>query len=118
MVTRHRVEWHGDEVWREVNTLLAVVEKDSADKVVKEAKRLFRANYGKYSWTGDSIKTIEVVKSKYTNGGYLIVAGGGEQYHMTFLELGADNLTAKPFLRPALNSHKKEFLDSIWDTLK
>lgn len=57
--------------------------------------------------TGNLRGSIQKVSSKYKNGGFVIMAGGGQEYYSRFIEFGTKKMAPKPHMRPALEEAKQ-----------
>ena len=57
--------------------------------------------------TGKARDSIKALKSKFTDGGYIVRGGGGDEYYFTYLELGSVNISPHAMLRKALNKNKR-----------
>ena len=69
----------------------------------------------------DLAMSIEVKKSKYKNGGYIVVAHGPrnyDRYYASFVELGTKDNEAKPFMRPAVTRNDRKVQKMFADRLK
>jgi len=53
---------------------------------------------------GNLKRSVKAIKSKFRNGGAIVVVGGGDEYYVSFLELGTKRKIAQPFIRPAIES--------------
>ena len=61
--------------------------------------------------TGHLASEIDVIKSKFKNGGYIVAAQAPGhytgKYHAVFVEVGTKKMQAIPYLRPALKKNKQ-----------
>lgn len=117
-----RLEWNDKEVIMEVNKALEKAAKRGAEITASQARQ--RCPVGSFerdakSWKrrspGSLRDSIGVVKSRYKNGGYLVVAGDFYTYYAKWVELGAPARSGEkwktaghaypvprqPFMRPA-----------------
>ena len=106
------IEWNDREVLRNVKSIAEDVAEKGAEMTAQDARRLVPVK------TGALKESIEVHKSKFEDGGYVVSAGSKKLFYASFVELGTDNLTAKPFLRPALSKNKSKIKKMFRDALK
>lgn len=99
--------WNSAKLLEKVDKLKDEVALEGAELVAKTARRLVPDAPP----LGEGlVAQIEVRKSKFTDGGYLVVAQGPGykgKYHASFVELGTYKDEAQPFMRPALNRNKR-----------
>ena len=55
--------------------------------------------------TGELRKSIKARKSKFEDGGWIVKAGSKKAYHAWLVEHGSQKMSAKPYLRPALEKN-------------
>lgn len=67
--------------------------------------------------TGNLRGSITKVPSKFKNGGFVIMAGGGQEYYARFIEFGTKKMSPKPFMRPA-NEEAKQMEGVLVSALK
>ena len=120
------VEWHGTRIFKEVEDAVLGNEKSSAERIFRDAKRNCPVGewersvsggpkHGGKSWTarkpGTLKKSIELHKSKFKDGGYIVGAGNFDVFYASFVELGipAHGIPKKSFLRGALKKEKGRF---------
>jgi len=94
---RFQVKWYGKEVLKEMSLVTAVEEKATAERVMRRVlKRVpvgtrTRAASGK-SYTsrtpGRLKRSIRIGKSKFKDGGFLVLAGGKIPYYAYWVERG------------------------------
>lgn len=98
------IEWNGKEVLNAAVIILDKVTKEVAENVMKDAKRILRQKAETTSERG-LLTQFDVRKSKYKDGGYLVMCQGPGNwhppYHASFVELGTYKDDPKPFMRPA-----------------
>ena len=96
-----RVKWRDREVMAAINYGLRGGEKRAAKLIALRAKSstLFTDR------TGTLRGSIRAVKSRYKDGGWLIMAGSrgtwGDAWYAPKIELGWSKASARPFLRSA-----------------
>ena len=95
-----KLEWHGKETLDAIIRATNQALEEGAGMVGGEAKSMVPVK------TGALRDSIRVEKSRFSDGGFLVKAGGSGAYHANLVELGTKNMQARPFLRPAL--HKSE----------
>lgn len=94
-------EWNDAGLMEETRNTMEFKNREMANFVAAKARSLA-------PWhSGDLAVSIRVEKSRFKNGGFLVVADGSEKYHATFMELGTHKDEAQPFLRPALAALRK-----------
>ena len=128
------VEWFGNQVLTKMRQVADFNEAEVANRVYREARR--RCPIGKRkryvsatepSWKsskpGRLKNSIKVYKSKYKDGGYIVIAGNYDAFYARFVELGTPGLImkregkaylrtpipAKRFLRGPLEGERKVF---------
>jgi len=120
------VEWFGARIFKEVKDVVSGNEKSSAERIYRDAKK--NCPVGKWERTGTAQKTwkarkpgslknsIELHKSKFKDGGYIVGAGNRDVFYASFVELGvpAHGIPKKSFLRGALKREEGRF----WRSLK
>lgn len=123
------LDWNGKELTAEVRGACRETIKDVANDVAEDARRNCPED------DGDLKKTIEVVAfEKIDAVGAYVKAGGEDLGHVArFVELGTPGTTynsgkkkgkarkpvkAKPYLRPALNKHRRKMLSKFRGKLK
>ena len=116
------VEWFGARIFRNVKRVVEYNEEESANSVAKDAKndcpvgKWERVATGGKSWKarkpGSLKNSIEVHKSKYKDGGYIVSAGNEDVFYASFVELGVPrrDIPKKAFLRGAAKREEKRFL--------
>ena len=118
-----RIEWFGEKILEQTNSVVARVSKEVAENVMKDAKKILKQKATTTTERG-LLEQFYVNKSKFKNGGYIVYCQGPKKwwppYHASFLEMGTNKtrkMAAKPFMRPAVyeNKHKadKMFQDSL-----
>ena len=124
------VEWFGAQILKNVKDIVSVNEKESAERVEGDAKRY--CPVGKWERTGGGTKTwkarkpgslknsIKAYKSKYQNGGWIVMAGNDDVFYARFVELGTPKAMTRrgkrrtpipkfPFLRRAKIKEERRF---------
>lgn len=94
------VKWFPENFLKEADRIVGRNLEEVAEKVEADAKTFCPVD------SGDLKKSIKNYKSKHKDGGYIVWAGGGEEYYASFVELGSVKMAAKPFLNPALEKNK------------
>jgi HK97 gp10 family phage protein len=97
------VEWNDKRVLRAVDREVDKVERRLSQMVRRTAQALAP------KLTGTLAIETTVKKSKYRDGGYIVQSqgpGNYSRYYASFVEFGAHNAPAQPFLRPATNKYK------------
>jgi len=98
------IEWNGKKVLNAAVIILDKVTKEVAENVMEDAKRILKQ---KAETTTDRglLSQFDVRKSKYKDGGYLVMCQGPGnfrgKYHASFVELGTFKDDPKPYMRPA-----------------
>ena len=118
-------------VLREVDKVVSESSERGAEDIAADARRDCPVEKGgktdKYGNRPGSLRdSIRVAKSKYEDGGHLVVVGGkgpwGDTFYAPFVELGTPGteyrsgsrsgprkpIKAHPFLRPAKNKNKRK----------
>ncbi|MCP4568382.1 MAG: HK97 gp10 family phage protein [FCB group bacterium] len=139
---RQSILWRDTELLDEVRLVTDAISKRGAQMVARMARALVPEK------TGDLRRTIHTEKSKFVDGGYLVVAGGEKEYYAAFVELGTPGTIARvrnkgfdkskkrgagnwkltatrrkkvgsnPFMRPALHHNKRKIFGLYRDALK
>lgn len=144
-----KIEWFADRVINRVEDSLQDQEYNTAKKVFEEARRRAPVGdtikstplHGK-SWQsrypGKLKESIKMYRSKYPDGGFIVVAGDKDAYYARFVELGTPGRTMRvgskkqgsyreysrtpipknPFLRGALESQRRRFIQLIKDLFR
>ena len=118
-----KMDWFGKEVLAKTKRVVDDVSHEVAGDVLDDAKSILKRKAKKTTADG-LLSQMDVKKSKFENGGYLVrVQGPGnwhKPYHASFVEMGTFKDEAKPFMRPALRKNKgnanrkfKEALDKL-----
>jgi len=115
------LKWHAREVMVEVNSILEDVNKEVANNVMEDAKRILRRKAKTTSERG-LLEQFEVVPSKYKDGGYLVWCQGPGKwwppYHASFVELGTyKDKKPKHFMRLAYKKNKRKANRMFQDAL-
>ena len=102
MIRKSVVKWN-DKKFLKI-TMKEVDDKleQCADNVRDDAKSICPVK------TGAARNSIEALKSKYKDGGYIIKGGGGDEYYFTYLELGSVRHTPVAPLRKSLQKNKRK----------
>jgi HK97 gp10 family phage protein len=94
-------EWNDTGLVDETRNTMAFRNREVANFVAAKARSLA-------PWkSGDLAVSIRVEKSRFDDGGVLVVADGADKFHATFVELGTHKDGAQPFLRPALAAARR-----------
>lgn len=118
----YKIEWHGNAFIMEMNKLFP---KEVEEKAAKNIALRARANCpvgtisrrvsqkGKSkdkSWSsrtpGRLKKSIKAYKSKFKDGGWIVMAGGFDAFYAWMVEFGVPGISPKPYLRPALEAER------------
>lgn len=111
-----RIVWNAKAFLKKVDAVAEKVAAEGADMVLKDARRILMSKAEHP--TGKLASEIEVKKSKFKGGGYVVIAqgpGNYDDYYAIFVELGTPNKKGKrrgstealPYLRPALHKNKR-----------
>lgn len=111
-----RIEWNDRQLSIDIAKNMNTNLKQDAELVAKYAReevpvgKIKRAASKFKSWAGrkpgklrDSIK---VYKSRYKDGGYIVMVGGYDTYYWFFVEYGTSKMHPRPFMRNALKKTK------------
>jgi HK97 gp10 family phage protein len=115
--------WYAEELLKKVDHIAEQVASEGADLVLRDAKRLVPVETGKLK------SEIDIKKSKFKDGGYVVEAqapGNYDDFYASFVELGTPNkkgkrhgtTVARPYLRPALQRNKRRIFQMYQDRLK
>ncbi|KKK98682.1 hypothetical protein LCGC14_2640310 [marine sediment metagenome] len=105
-------DWNPGNWLKEVSQAMEQVEKSTAENIRKDAQTLVPVD------TGTLKQEIEVTKSKFEDGGYIVIAQGPGNYsvfYASYIELSTHKMAAQPYLRPALKQNQSKFISSIND---
>lgn len=87
----YRIEWNAESVIRAIEGAVEVASKKGAKKVAATARRLIDDKSGALS------ESVRVKKSKFKDGGYVVLVGGkgswGDAWWAPFVELGTPGTT-------------------------
>ena len=114
-----RIVWNAERFLNKVNAVANKVAEEGAELVLRDAQRNIK-RIAKHP-TGKLASEIEIIKSQYEDGGYIVMAqppGKYTKFYASFLELGTYKDEAKPYLRPALKKNKKKIHQLFKDRLK
>ena len=121
-----RMVWH-DPMGRHGQSPLMIEARDGGDKICKRAAHIYMREAKSVAPVGQQTRTagvtaggkswgerspgklrdsIRVSKSKYKDGGWLVIIGGRDTYYWTFLEWGAWHI-------PATNKHRNFMLKAF-----
>ncbi len=108
-----RLEWFGNKVMAEFERTNDERAEAAAANVRDEAQR--RLESVTTTRTGQAVKSIVQFKSKFQDGGYVVLARGREGWHYKFIELGAPKrgLPAHQPLRGALYAEQQRFYNDV-----
>lgn len=110
-----KIEWFGKEVEERIKAVAQAVSRDGAVLIARHTRSAI-------PWdTGVLATSVEVKKSRFEDGGYMVeVQGKGnyEKYYASFVELGSYKDAAKPYLRPSMHKHKHKIKKMYEDALK
>ncbi len=118
MAKGFNIDWFGKEVEEKITNVVQNVSRKGAVLIAKHARQAI-------PWdTGVLATSVEVIKSKYEDGGYSVVVqgkGNYEKYYASFVELGGHSsewgrykrgqkagayIPPQPYLRPAMHKNK------------
>ena len=115
-----KILWNAKSFLKKVNAVAEEVAKDGAELVLKDAKRILRRNAK--APTGKLASEIDIFKSNFTDGGYIVMAQAPghyiDRYYAVHVELGTSDTKAIPFLRPALNQNKRKITKMYQEAMK
>jgi HK97 gp10 family phage protein len=122
-----KVEWNGDKVLKSVQDIVNDVAEKGAELIVNDARKIL-AQKAKHQ-TGELASQIDIRKSKYKDGGFIVMAqgpGNYTRYRASFVEMGAPNRTGRrkgstrplPFMRPAMHKNKRRINQMFKDAMK
>jgi len=116
------VEWFGEKILEQVNSVAAKVSKEIAEDVMKDAKALLKRK-AKTTTEQGLLSQFYIEKSKFKDGGYLVWCQGPKKwhkpYHASFVEMGSwvhpygnkklpkVYLSPQPFMRPAASKNRR-----------
>ncbi len=106
-------DWNPGNWLKEVDIKMGQLEKSTAERIAADARTIVHVDES----DSEHLKNrIEVKESKYYQGGWTVVAqapGNYIKFYASFVELGTDQMTAKPYLRPALKQNQSKFISDI-----
>lgn len=104
------LEWHGDEVIRKFLEGKGVHEEKTANDIASKAKSEAPVDSGRLR------NSIDVVESKYENGGFSVTLGDSDTPYASYVELGTPHTATSGkeqrnsgFFRRAMLSNWKNF---------
>lgn len=115
----NRIVWHDKKFTAEVQEVADEVAEEGADMVLNDAQQILMRD-AKHP-TGKLASEIEVKKSKFKDGGFIVIAqgpGNYDKFYATFVELGTHKMDAIPYLRPALHKNERKIQRMFKDRLK
>jgi len=95
------IEWN-DALAPEIEKAVAGASVKAAEAVAADARRLVPVD------SGELQASIKAMKSKFKDGGAIILAGNKKAFYAHMIEYGTVKKAAKPFLRPALKKNKNK----------
>ena len=106
------IQWYGPQILKEVQSLAKFSEKASAERIKIDAVSKCPGK------SGDLRDSIRVEKSRYKDGGYIVIAGNDKVTYASFIELGTPyrgtwGIKKKPFMRPAKKAEEKRFFNHM-----
>jgi HK97 gp10 family phage protein len=114
------IVWNDNECIIKINEVAEKVAEEGADLVLNDAKRILMSK-AKHP-TGSLASQIEVKKSRFKYGGWIVQAQGPgtwkPPYRATFVELGTWKMDPIPYLRPALKMNKSKIVQLYKDRIK
>ena len=111
-------DWNPKGYLAAVDREMGRLENSTAEDILRDAITLVPVDEGTLK------KEIELKKSKFERGGWIVVAqgpGNYDKFYASFIELGIHktrNMPAQPYLRPALKANKGKFLAAIKNSFK
>lgn len=110
-----KIEWFGKEVEERIKTIAHAVSRKGAVLIAKQTRQAI-------PWdTGVLATSVEVKKSRFEDGGYMVVVqgkGNYENYYASFVELGSYKDEATPYLRPSMHGNKQKITQMFRNALK
>lgn len=106
-----RIVWNDKYLLGAVKVIAENVAEEAAGWILNDA-RMFLAAKARHP-TGKLSSEIEIKKSKFPDGGYIVQAqgpGNYDKFYASFVELGTFKDEALPYLRPALHKNKAKIL--------
>ena len=100
------LDWD-DGLAKEITKAVQKSTLEAAELVSETAKRLAPVDSGKLR---DSIRAL---KSKFLNGGAIVISGDKDAYYAHMVEYGTIKQSAKPHLRPALEINKQRTVSIV-----
>ncbi len=94
------LNWNAKPLIDEVNRKMEKKLKRAALQVARDARALCPVV------TGALRESIKAYPSKFPDGGWVVITGGGDQFYWSFVELGYDGHSPKPYMRKALQKNK------------
>lgn len=101
------LDWHGEDITDAMVDAVAAKALDAAEIVAAKARQLAPVDSGALR---DSIRAA---RSKFADGGAVVLAGSQEAFYPHMIEYGTSHAPAKPFLRPALEASASQIKDLI-----
>lgn len=109
-----KIEWHGKKVEARIKDIANAVSRDGAVLIARHARQAI-------PWdTGVLATSVEVKKSRFEDGGYMVIVqgkGNYEKYYASFVEMGSYKDAAKPYLRPSMHKNKHKIRKMYKDAL-
>ncbi len=109
------IEWFGKEVEIKIKAVAHAVSREGAVLIAKHTRTAI-------PWdTGVLATSVEVKKSAFEDGGYMVLVqgkGNYEKFYASFVEMGSYKDEAKPYLRPSMHKNKHKIKKMYEDALK
>jgi len=121
---RFKIEWYADEVMREVKRMTRQEQRNSARRILQRARKFVPVGgqsnkigrqTGK-AWKsknpGSLKRSLKIHRSKFAEGGYVVLAGTGEAEHAVYVEYGTiftQNRRGFRFMKRAIAQEKAYF---------
>lgn len=105
------IEWN-DALGPVIEKAVAEASVKAAEQVAADARRLVPVN------SGELQASIRAVKSKFKDGGAIIMAGSKKAFYAHMVEYGTVKKSARPFLRPALKKNKNKTKKTIEEAVR
>ena len=128
MSNQLKVEWHASEFLLEMDTLFAKeVDERAAKNMTRQARDLCPVGNVIVKSSGATWKSrspgtlkrsIKAYKSKFKDGGWIVMAGDSDAFYARFVELGTRKKGARPFLRSAKHIEEKKIENYLGNVRK
>ena len=121
---RFKIEWYADEVKREVERMTRQESRNTARRILLRAKKFVpvggqinkigrsKVKAWKSKNPGSLKRSLRIHRSKFADGGYVVLAGTGEAEHAVYVEYGTvftENRKGYRFVKKAIALEKAYF---------